>query len=226
MRPPLAEATLPVAGIRPTLLSRSRLVASPPRTSIDPELVAAAKRGDEESLRRLVERAYPLVRRWSLVVGDDPADVEDATQEVMVSVLRKLASFRAESGFSTWLYRVTRNVWNDRRKARLRRGRREAVSRERACAGSAGEHFRTPSEAFEADDLRARVLEAFQTLPPRQREVFDLADLQGFTSSEIAKMVGLEPSSVRVTLLKARRALRLRLIESDPDLAQEFGDDV
>jgi DNA-directed RNA polymerase specialized sigma24 family protein len=56
--------------------------------------------------------------------------------------------------------------------------------------------------------------------------VFDLADVQGFRSVEVARMLGLAPATVRVTLLKARRALRARLLEMDPDLAQEYVDEV
>ena len=60
-------------------------------------------------------------------------------------------------------------------------------------------------------------------LTARQREVLDLSDMQGFNSQEIAEMLGVKASTVRVTLLNARRALRLRLLQLDPDLAQEFG---
>ena len=207
-------------------------VSTDARISIDVGVVEAARGGDEDALRRLVTQAYPLVRRWTVVHGADSAELEDATQEVMLNVLRRLPSFRGESLFTTWLYRITRNVWIDRRKAASRRDRR--VSELAPELGSAAEkvaaNARSPSEnpgrALELADLRACIERAFDELSARQREVFDLADVQGFTSTEIGEMLGLEPSSVRVTLLNARRALRTRLLRMDPDLAREFGDEL
>ena len=61
----------------------------------------------------------------------------------------------------------------------------------------------------------------FGELPPRQREVFDLADLQGLPSTEIAARLGIEPVSVRAHLFKARRALRARILEAHPLLAED-----
>jgi RNA polymerase sigma-70 factor (ECF subfamily) len=190
------------------------------RPTIDPDVVSAAQRGDEEGLRTLVSQTYPLVRRWTAVHGADASDLEDVTQEVMIVVLRRLSTFRGDSLFTTWLYRITRNAWFDRWKAVRRRDDREASGTEALSSDE------TPGKALERSVVRERIGEAFRALPPRQREVFDLADVQGFRSAEVARMLGLAPATVRVTLLKARRALRARLIELDPDLAEEYGNEM
>jgi RNA polymerase sigma factor (sigma-70 family) len=62
----------------------------------------------------------------------------------------------------------------------------------------------------------------FSELPERQREVFDLVELQGYTATEAAEMLVMSPSTVRVHLLRARRTLRTRIMEQHPALAEDF----
>ena len=63
----------------------------------------------------------------------------------------------------------------------------------------------------------------FERLPSRQRQIFDLADLQGFTPTEIGEMLGMNPVTVRANLCKARRAIRSQLIERHPKMVEELG---
>jgi RNA polymerase sigma-70 factor (ECF subfamily) len=205
---------------------RPELVTPERRSPIEPELVEAAREGHNGALEQLIREAYPLVRRWTAVHGAEPWDVDDVTQEVMILVLRRLDSFRGEARFTTWLYRIARNVWLDRRKSQTRGERKadaSARAEERDPLGSIARPADDPASLLEKSEVLHRVATAFEGLPPRQREVFDLADLQGFSSAEIAEMLELEPSTVRVTLLNARRTLRKRLMEMDPDLAEEHG---
>jgi len=78
----------------------------------------------------------------------------------------------------------------------------------------------SPDEALDRERIRALVETFFEELPPRQRAVFDLADLQGFTSPEIAEMLDIAPVSVRAHLFKARRTLRKKILEGHPELAE------
>jgi RNA polymerase sigma-70 factor (ECF subfamily) len=192
------------------------------RWIIDPELVDSARAGDEDALRRLLSRSYPLVRRWTASHGAEPSEVEDVTQDVMVAIVRKLPSFRGESRFTSWLYRVSRNAWIDRAKAQKRR-ERLAASAETKTGGPPSPGRENPDAVLERKALREQIVHGFAALSARQREVLDLSDMQGFSSHEIAEMLGVKASTVRVTLLNARRALRLRLLQLDPDLGQEFG---
>jgi RNA polymerase sigma-70 factor (ECF subfamily) len=79
-----------------------------------------------------------------------------------------------------------------------------------------------PGDLADRSDLIGVVRTFFRELPPRQREVFDLGDLQGLPSVEIAERLGIEPVSVRAHLFKARRALRKRILEHHPELAEEW----
>ena len=198
------------------------------RPVIDSALVDAARGGNEEGLRHLLGRSYPLVRRWAAAFGADPAEVEDVTQDVMVAIVRKLPAFRGDCRFTSWLYRVSRNAWIDRSKAQKRRDRLAAP---RELPRPLAEELPSPpgdapDVLLEQKAIRERIVRAFGALSSRQREVLDLSDMQGFSSHEIAEMLGVKASTVRVTLLNARRALRLRLLQLDPDLAQEFGHEV
>jgi RNA polymerase sigma-70 factor (ECF subfamily) len=187
---------------------------------IGPDLVAKAQAGDPDALGELVARAYPLVRRWALVRTGDPADADDLAQDVLVLVLQRLDSFHGSARFTTWLYSVTRNAASDR----LRRQERGARARLGAAtrASLAPDPAPDPDSSLDRDRLSGVIGAFFRELPPRQREVFDLADLQGLGAREIAARLGIEPVSVRAHLFKARRALRARILASHPELAEEW----
>ena len=68
------------------------------------------------------------------------------------------------------------------------------------------------------------VRDFFMQLPARQREVFALADLEGFTPTEIARMLSLKPVTVRAHLFRARRAIRRKILDNHPELAGEVAD--
>lgn len=160
---------------------------------------------------------YPLVLRWSRVQCGDRADADDVAHDALVRVLRNLETFRGEARFTSWLYRIIRNVAVDRGQKRTRRWKKEEdMTAARNLAG------RGPDPAHEAErrELLERIRTVFMRLPDRQREVFDMADLQGLTSPEIAERLGIAASSVRVTLLQARRAVRSALLAC-PDRAEE-----
>lgn len=187
---------------------------------IGPDLVRNAQDGDPRALRALVERAYPTVRRWALVQTGDPAEADDLTQDVMVTVIQRLDRFAGDSRFTTWLYAVTRNAATDRAR---KRGRRAATLSDPAVgAAVAPPRPDDPSEGADRTHIAAVVHAFFHELPKRQREVFDLAELQGVPAAEIAERLGIEAVSVRAHLFKARRALRARILDAHPELAEEW----
>lgn len=183
-------------------------------------LVRKAARGDQDALRIVVERAYPAVRRWALVHTGDPTEADDLTQDVLVHMIRRLDTFTGASRFTTWLYTVTRNAALDRLRGAERRSKRIEDPRVHPELAPAAPD---PPDA-EADRHRlGAVLRAyFEELPERQREVFDLADLQGIPSPEIAERLGIEPVSVRANLFRARRTIRARILAEHPELVEEW----
>ena len=172
--------------------------SAPPKAVND--LVAAAQQGDEGAFRalydQLVGRVYALCLRFTA----DAGQAEDLTQDVFVRAWEKLASFRGESAFTTWLHRLTVNVILADRRATGRRNRRvfttEALEDLHAPAARA-----TPAAAIDLE-------RAIAALPPGARAVFVLHDVEGYQHEEIATMSGLAEGTSKAQLFRARRLLR------------------
>jgi RNA polymerase sigma-70 factor (ECF subfamily) len=184
-------------------------------------LVEKAQAGDQQAFNDLLRGCHPLVHRWALSLTADPDDADDIAQDVLVRVHRNLAKYGARSRFTTWLYQVTRNAALDQRRGRERRARlatheyRDELQPDRDQADRLDELHRSS-----VADL---VKSFFEELPERQREVFDLVDLQDCKPVEVSEMLDMNPSTVRAHLLRARRTIRKRILERHPEMAEEYG---
>jgi len=181
-------------------------------------LVQRVRGGNSSAFEELARRVRDRVRRWARRVVDED-DAEDVAQIVLVRMHERLAEFEGRSRFGSWLYRMTRNVALERRRLETRRS--ALLARELA---SADEIAQEPIEGEAADSARVRGLVAtyFDALSPRQREVFELVELRGVPTSEVAGQLGIEASTVRVLLLRARRTIRARILAQHPDLLEDF----
>jgi len=181
-------------------------------------IVERAREGERDSVEELLSRIRPLVYRWAWVRTADRDDAEDVTQIVLVRVHERLAGFEGRSGFTSWLYRITANA-----AAELRR-RRGVLSRlaDRVRAMVVTEPgVRDPIESIEDERVRLLVSRIVGSLPDRQRTVFDLVDLEGYSPAEAAAMLDLNPATLRVHLLRARRAIRVRILDDSPSGSTE-----
>jgi len=187
----------------------------------DPDLIRRARDGEQDALRFLLAEVAPLVSQWALARTGDPDDAADLSQDVLILMVRKLPSFRGNSKFSTWLFTVTRNQAIEQHRRRVRRERKV----ERFTTHLAAEE--TVTEAPDAGVDGGRIQEVLRTfleeLPQRQREVFQMAEIQGLSSPEIGEILDLAPGSVRAALFKARRTLRKRILAQHPEFAEEYG---
>ncbi|UCD24979.1 MAG: RNA polymerase sigma factor [Gemmatimonadota bacterium] len=181
-------------------------------------LVRRAQGGDSEAFEALVRRVYDQVYRWALVQTGDNDDADDVTQEVLFRLFTKLRSYKRKSRFTTWLYQVTRNAAYElgRKRATQFRYRDKLGQVDQGTDAVAAEE--RPDNAV---TTAIRVL--FERLPSRQRQIFDLADLQGYSPTEIGEMLDMNPVTVRANLCKARRAIRAKLIEHHPQMVEELG---
>jgi RNA polymerase sigma-70 factor (ECF subfamily) len=168
-------------------------------------LASGAAAGDELAFAQLVRAVRPQLYRWALVQAVDPDDAEDITQDALLRLHRSLAGFRFGARVSTWLYTLVRSAAADWRRAAKRR-----LARQHSYATSQPASAPDPGSAGVSDLLRL-VREQLGVLPARQREVFDLAELQGRPTAEVGELLGLSESTVRVHLLRARRAIRARV---------------
>jgi len=173
-------------------------------------LVRLAGLGDGEAFRKLVERYRGRIFRQALVQTGDPDDAEDVTQEVLVRLHLQLSGFRGDAKFETWLFTLTRNAAADQRRIRDRPQR--IAARVRATAGRDLHVGDDPANRLDAAVTADRVRVFLLELSERQRTVIDLVDIQGYTTAEVASLLGMRPVTVRTHLLRARRKLRARLL--------------
>ncbi len=166
----------------------------------DIELAFQAQRGDvaafEELYRTHCSRIYALCLRMVA----DRSRAEDLTQEAFVRAWEKLASFRGESAFLSWLYRLAVNVvLSDVRSRRRREGDVAGLEESRLPDPRA-----VPHRVGACIDLER----AIESLPPQARMVFVLHDVQGYRHREIAGLMGLAVGTSKAQLHHARRRLR------------------
>ena len=200
--------------------SRSAVRESGGGSEFPVAVVRAAQAGDADALEVVVRGLYPLVSRWALVKTGSAQDAEDVTQETMIRVSKYIDRFESRGKITTWAYQITSNAVADH----YRRARRhlELLDEE---ADVESQQPETPVHADAIDDsAAARLVRAFfDELPEKQREVFNLVDLQGYRSSEIAEMLGMKPTTVRGHLLRARRFIRKKMLEANPNLVEAYG---
>ncbi len=184
-------------------------------------LIRGAKAGDEVAFEGLVRRHYEQIHRWALARTGDRDEADDVTQETLVRLHRHIGSFDGRSAFSTWLYQVTRSAAADLYRKRSRRERLVLkVKHESPAVAIDPREDEETTDERRASDLVKTFLEK---LSERQREIFDLVDLQGFSTVEVSAMLKMEPVTVRSHLFRARKAIRRRILESHPELVEGYG---
>jgi RNA polymerase sigma-70 factor, ECF subfamily len=174
----------------------------------DPRLVARALAGEAQVFEELVRRYLKLAHAVALGVLGNPADAEDVCQDAFLTALVKLEECRDPARFAAWLLRIVRNRALNFRESR---SRREGEPLERLTSGAMAARAPggdDPGREAERSELRERLLAALAVLPPSQREVVLLHDLEGWQHQEIAELLGTSEGAVRVRLLQARRRLR------------------
>jgi RNA polymerase sigma-70 factor (ECF subfamily) len=166
-------------------------------------LVARAAAGEPDAQRALydahVDRVYRLAYRMA---GDDD-QARDFTQDAFIRAFGKLAEFRGESAFGTWLHTITVSVvLNGLRKVKRLQAREVSLEAVESLGVTAPR----------ADpDLRERLHAAIDALPPGYRTVFVMHDVEGFTHEEIGRALGVETGTSKAQLFRARARLRERL---------------
>ena len=174
------------------------------------ELAVRARKGEREALGRLAGALRPLICRWALVMTGDPHDAEDVAQIVLMKMLASMEGFDGRSRVTSWVYRITRNASLDHQRSR-RQDQRLAEKAEWSARAE------TPRLDDPLDDIEMkRTLRLIRTLlgelPMRQREVFDLVDLQGLKPREAADLLEMNPNTLRVHLFRARRSMRKEML--------------
>jgi RNA polymerase sigma-70 factor (ECF subfamily) len=191
-------------------------MADPAAAEGDEALAARAAAGEERAFEELVSRYQSRVYRLACRLTADNSDAKDVLQETFLAAYRGLPTFRADSRFSTWLYRIATNAALMHRRARARRPT-ESLEVFLPRFDDDGRHAAEPADllaASRADELLDRKLLAekaragLNRLPDIYRDAFVLRDLEEMATAEVAELLGIDAAAVRQRVHRARLMLR------------------
>ena len=187
----------------------------PTADSSDETLAARAAAGDDRAFEEIVARYERRVFRVACRLTSE-TDAPDVLQNTFLQVYRNLPSFRSESRFATWLYRIATNAALMVRRARTRKPA-ESLDAFMPRFDEHGMHADLPAQlqvASRADELidRQALVEkaraAIARLPDVYRDAFVLRDLEEMSTTDVAQVLGVEPATVRQRVHRARLLLR------------------
>src|SRR3954465_3664314 len=200
----------------------------PEETGNDRALVRAAQKGDQQAFRKLVERYQRRVVQLALGMTKDADEAMDIAQETFVRVHRYLPSFKGDSSFFTWTYRIAMNLCLD---AQRRKGRVERVDLEQGDEGEIEAAMDPPSAAVAGpqrqalnDELRGKIEEALSGLSENHRAILLLREIEGLSYEELAKVLGIRKGTVMSRLFHARLKMQNKLREYLGDEAKGLGE--
>ena len=175
--------------------------------------VAAAREGDQGAFEELVRLYEKRVLALTQRMCKNPEDAAEAAQEAFFAAWQGLGSFRGDSSFSTWLYRLASNACVDLLR---REGRRQAaVSLDDEDLNlDLPSPAPSPQEEAERRELGEQIEEGLRALPPEYRAVLVLREIQQLRYDEIAGALGLDVGTVKSRISRGRKRLRAFLLES------------
>jgi len=197
------------------------------------ELIAALRRGDREAFAKLVDELSPALLRLAMAYVPSRAVAEEVVQDTWLGVINGLDRFEGRSSLRTWIYRILLNTARTRGRRERRTlpfsyfrrraeegGDEPAVEPER-FQGRRGEQpgawarppveWSAPEDVLAGAEARRVMLDAIAALPPRQREVITLRDIQGLSAEEARNALDVSETNQRVLLHRARSKVRAAL---------------
>lgn len=177
--------------------------AAQPLADDDLALVSQARGGRVAAFEQLYRRHHARIYAVCLRLHRHAADAEDALQETFILAWERLAEFRGDAAFGTWLYRIAVNTSLARLRSDTRRKRHLQAVDDRALENVA-ERVSEPGVRMDLDA-------AIATLPDGARTVLVMHDIEGYSHEEIAALTGIAAGTSKAQLHRARRLLRTRL---------------
>lgn len=178
-------------------------------TMTDNEIIQYVLHRDSALFRLLVEKYQPMVFRTCMGFLHHKEDAEDLTQEVFVQAFQSLATFKAESSFLTWLYRITVNAsLNHLRKSAKWGFLQRMESKFESMEGSSADN---PETMLLQDEQRKWVNAALDSLPEKQRTAIVLSKYDDLSQKEIAAVMNTSEGAVEALLQRAKASLKAKL---------------
>lgn len=180
----------------------------------DMKIIEQVMKGDTEAFSAIIERYRNQVFRYVRAKFDNSDEVMDITQDIFMTAFESLKSFRGEAKFSTWLFSITANYCKNYRK-KMNRVRTVSIEKSEEETGEfqiADERENTEKAVIDRESLRI-VKEELYGLPEDYREILILRDIEGMSYNEIAGILGISLSNVKVRIHRGREQLKERLQE-------------
>jgi len=179
------------------------------------KLIRAGQKGDSQAVEALFRRYQRPLFQTALRVLGNAEDAEDALQDGFLSAYRNLKRFEGRSQFSTWLTRIVINAALMRRRSAKARPAVSLDETPREDELPAAERFAddgpNPEQVFENTEIREMINENLDELSPLLRTAFVLREVQGFSTGEAAKKLGVTENTLKARLWRARHQLAERL---------------
>ena len=172
------------------------------------------QQGDEQAFKRLVDEWQDMVYNTAISIVQNEDDADDITQDVFIQVYQSVSSFKGESKFSTWLYRIVISKSLDHVKKRKRKKRFGFVQ---GLFGTAQEEeihpeeFNHPGVLMENRERAAELFKAMEQLPDNQRIAFTLHKLEAQKHQDIAAIMNISLTAVESLIARAKGNLRKTL---------------
>lgn len=177
------------------------------------DLIQKCKKGNREAFNILFSRYQSQVINTAYGMLSDTEDAYDAAQEVFIRVYRNIESFKEQSSFTTWLYRITMNVCSDI--LRKRQKNSDIISLNSFTEDNKDFDIKDDSpgveESMELSERQAAVREAINELKEEHRAVIVLCDIEGMSYEEISATLGIPRGTVKSRINRARNALKKNL---------------
>lgn len=215
------------------------MVVAPPED--ETQLLHALRRGEETAFEALIDRYHTALVRLAQLYVPDRAIAEEVTQEAWLGVLQGIGRFEGRSSLKTWIFRILTNTAKTRGQRESRSLPFSAFEDPEAEPAVDADRFRPegepwahhwrpqakprpwdalPEDYVEAQEMLAQLRSAIATLPPSQREVITLRDVEGWSSDEVCNVLEISETNQRVLLHRARARVR-RALERYFDEAKE-----
>lgn len=177
-------------------------------------LVDRLKQGDEAAFKWIVETWQDMVYNTALGIVQNAEDAEDIAQEVFVQVYNSVSSFKGDSKFSTWLYRITitKSLDHERRKKRKKRfAFVKSIFGEESQVVVNPPDFHHPGVALDKKENAAVLFKAIADLPENQKIAFTLHKVEGLSYQEVSEVMRTTVSSVESLMHRAKNNLKKSL---------------
>lgn len=181
----------------------------------DAQLVARSLRQDHEAFGQLIDRHAPVIVNLAYRMVGNRAEAEDLAQETFLAAFKALSMFRADSKFSTWLYRIATNKCKDWLRAKRPGQGPHDVDVDESLDVHVAED-RTPERLLSQQQVAQELEQAIQRLPPLYREAFVLKHVEGLSYEKMQEILGVNGDTLKMRVYKGRLQLSRELAELNP----------